>query len=98
MTPYDSIVNVAQQLYPYLPVKLLARDQFLSVKNVPEIYAQTLIVIAEKDQVIVRERSEALANAFEPALLSKVVIENVDHNNIADDEAYRASIKGFLKR
>lgn len=98
ITPYDSIVNVAQQFYPFLPVKFLARDQFLSVENVPKITAQTLIVIAEKDQVIVRERSEALASAFDPELLSKVVIDDADHNNIADDEGYRTSIKSFLKR
>jgi len=96
-TPYDSIENVAKELYPFLPVSLLARDKYLSVGRAPKITAKTLILIAENDRVIPRDRSEALADKFDQSLLTKVVIANADHNDISMYSEYLKSVQIFLE-
>jgi len=95
-TPYDSIQNVAKEHYPFLPVSLLARDRFLSADRAPKIKAETLILIAENDKVIPRQRSEALAKEFDQQLLTKIVISNADHNDISLHAQYVESVRDFL--
>lgn len=97
VTPYDSIENVAKTHYPFLPVSLLATDKFLSADRAPKIKAKSLILIAEKDQIIVRERSEALASQFDSNLLTKVIVPGADHNNISLSTEYIESVQEFLK-
>ncbi len=96
VTPYDSISNVGQAHYPFLPVKWLAKDQFQSVLLAPKIEAKTLILIAENDKIILRERSEALANQFKPSLLTKVIVAGAEHNNISATAEYTQTIHNFL--
>ncbi len=97
VTPYDSIENVAKTHYPFLPVSLLATDKFLSAARAPKITAKTLILIAENDQVIARERSEALANEFDPKRLTKIVIAGANHNDISTHTNYIESLQEFLR-
>ena len=96
-TPYDSIENVAKNIYPFLPVALLAKDKYLSSQRAAAITSKTLILIAENDQIITRERSEALAVEFNPKLLTKVVIAKAGHNDIAIFDQYVESVRKFLK-
>ncbi len=95
-TPYDSIQNVAKTHYPFLPVSLLTRDKYLSVERVPKITAKTLILIAEKDQIIIRERSEALVAAFDSNLMTKVIISGANHNDLSLYAKYIESVRAFL--
>lgn len=97
VTPFDSIENVAKTHYPFLPVSLLATDKFLSAERAHKITARTLILIAEKDQIITRERSEALANEFDLKRLTKVVIDGADHNDISMHANYVENVQKFLK-
>jgi len=96
-TPYDSIQNVAKEHYPFLPVRLLARDKYLSIERAPNIKVKTLILIAENDRVIPRERSEALAEKFGQSLLTQVVISNAQHNDISMHAQYIESMLEFLE-
>jgi pimeloyl-ACP methyl ester carboxylesterase len=96
-TPYDSIQNIAKTHYPFLPVSLLTRDKYLSAERAGKITAETLILIAEKDKIIVRERSEALVSQFDSNLLTKVIVLGADHNNISLHTEYIKSVQEFLK-
>lgn len=96
VTPYDSIENVAKNHYPFLPVSLLTKDKYLSAERAVNITAKTMILIAEKDQIIVRERSEALASQFDSNLLTKVIISGADHNDISTHADYISNVQEFL--
>ena len=96
-TPYDSIENVAKGLYPFLPVSLLAKDKYLSIDRAPKVSAKTLILFAENDRVIPRERSEALAEKFDQSLLTKVIIARAGHNDISGYSRYVESVQAFLE-
>jgi len=96
ITPFDSIVNVAQDRYPIYPVGLLLHDKYDTVSRVKQIKAKIFIVIAEHDEVIPRERTEALIKAFDPEQLETVVIENRGHSDISSDERYYRIMQAFI--
>lgn len=96
ITPYDSVANVAQQAYPLIPISLLLNDRFESAKNASSISADTLIIIAEQDELIPRKNSDALAAEFSPKKLSVVVIAGQDHNSLASDSEYERTLQAFF--
>jgi esterase/lipase len=96
ITPFDSIVNVAQERYPLYPVHLLLHDKYDTVSRVKQIKAKTFIVIAQNDKVVSRERTEALIRAFDPEQLEMAVIENRGHSDISSDERYYRIMQAFI--
>lgn len=50
--PYTAAVDIAAQAYPWLPVRLLMLDQFLSRDHIARIDAPLLILHGERDRVI----------------------------------------------
>ena len=57
LTPYDSIAEVAQVHYPFIPARYVARDRFESFGYAPQITAPVLMVTAELDRVVPVERA-----------------------------------------
>jgi esterase/lipase len=96
ITPYDSIVNVAQDIYPVYPASLLLDDRYDSVSRVKDIKAQTLIVIAENDRVIPRTSTNNLIKAFKKEQLKVIVIKNRGHIDISDDARYYKIMQDFI--
>jgi uncharacterized protein len=65
--PYTSAVDVAASIYPFVPVRLLMKDQFHSDEQIQKVKAPILIIHAEHDQVIPISFGERLfAMAPEP--------------------------------
>jgi hypothetical protein len=95
VTPFDSILKVAQSHYRVFPLSLLMQDRFDSASRVPQVKARTLILIAEHDEIIPRERSLALVRAFPESQVTVRTIPGADHNTIATGE-YWTEIRSFL--
>jgi pimeloyl-ACP methyl ester carboxylesterase len=95
VTPFDSLVNVARAHIRWLPVGFLMLDRFDSAGQAPAITAETLVVIADADEIIPRARSEALVRAFRtpPRVLE---LEGAGHNDLDLDPRYLDGIAGFL--
>lgn len=96
ITPYDSIANIAGDLYPMFPAHLLLRDQFDSLGRVEHIKAQTLVLLAEFDETIPAENSARLIAAFPENQISVTTINGADHNSLGADSQYRATLSGFF--
>ncbi|MFK5977046.1 MAG: alpha/beta hydrolase [Sulfurovum sp.] len=96
ITPFDSIVNVAQELYPYIPISLLAKDRYNSKARVKDIKAPTLILIAQNDTLVTNKRTESLIEAFIPNQLTVETIEGRGHGDIVSDERYNKLIQDFI--
>ena len=47
--PYTSIVDVAAQAYPFLPVRLLLADRYETTKYIAQMRAPLLILHGERD-------------------------------------------------
>ncbi len=50
--PFTSAADVAARAYPFLPVRLLMKDQFPSLAHIPAVTAPLLIVHGTADEVI----------------------------------------------
>ena len=96
LTPYDSIVRVAQHHYPMYPASLLIKDKFESIKYASSIDADVLIVIAALDQVIPPNHAYRLADAFPDNTVQIAFIEDGDHNSIHNNATYQKKIRAFL--
>ncbi len=96
VTPFDSLARVAQGHYPWFPVGMLIRDRFDSVDRAPGISAETLILVAEEDEVIPRARTDVLVAAFHAPRV--VVLKGATHNSIDLDRQYLDELAIFLGR
>jgi pimeloyl-ACP methyl ester carboxylesterase len=95
ISPYDSLVEVAREAYPFLPVNLLLRHRFDSVSRAPSIHVPLLALVAARDDIVRPERSRQLVQAWGgPAHIE--VLEGVDHNTIQSHPAYWRLIAAFL--
>jgi len=98
VTPFDSIENVAKNIYWMLPVSLLIRDRFDSLERLSLISAEDiLILIAEQDEVIPRTRTENLVKQFGSRKLESIVIKGAGHNDISLYPEFSLSIQSKLK-
>jgi pimeloyl-ACP methyl ester carboxylesterase len=98
ITPYESIQSVAQEIYPIFPMGLILRDKYRSVDHVDRISAkETLILIAEEDQIIDPSHAYRLAETFDDKKVTIEVIEGKGHNTISRDRRYYPLLKAFIE-
>ncbi|MGF1703502.1 alpha/beta hydrolase [Photobacterium makurazakiensis] len=96
VTPFDSIENVAKDIYWMFPVSWMIKDRYRSSDRVKDITAQTYIFIAEEDRVIPRARTDQLIAEFGDKLVEVDVITGAGHNTISQFPAYISGLKRIL--
>jgi len=96
VTPYDSILRIAQRRLPFVPVSWLLKDTFDSLAKAPRVRAPVLVVLAELDSSIPREHSERLVAAFTPGQVTVRMIAGADHNSISESPEYGRALADFL--
>lgn len=94
VTPFDSLVNIAASSLRYFPVRWLLRDRFDSCRVAPEIQAPTLLIAAANDEVIPRERTEALLDCFAESRAAIQVLSGVGHNTVSNHPDYPELLSG----
>lgn len=96
VSPYDSILNIVRQRFPVYPASLMLRDHYDSMGRAPRIQADTIILMAENDQVIERTRTENLIAALKPRLLGVHELGGTSHNSISNHREYYPLLRDFL--
>jgi uncharacterized protein len=96
VTPYDSIANVAAEHFWWLPVAWLLNDRYDSLARIGCVRAPVLAVLAERDEVIRRARSDALLAVIPASLRQTVVIAGATHNDISAFPEYLHKLTEFL--
>ena len=96
ITPYDSILNVAQQRYPIFPLSMLLKDKYESSDRAPELSLPTLVLIAPNDTVVPGAHTLNLIKSFRSDNVSQITVPNTGHNSILNDPLYYSSIKEFI--
>ncbi|QRN93074.1 alpha/beta hydrolase [Archangium violaceum] len=80
ITPYTSIVDMGAKVFPWLPVRLLARDRFDSASKAPELKLPVLIVHGTRDEIIPTDMGRRMGTLFPNATVR--LIEGRRHNDI----------------
>ncbi|MCG6888554.1 MAG: alpha/beta hydrolase [Gammaproteobacteria bacterium] len=96
LTPYDSIAEVGQKLYPLFPVRFLIKDRFDSAARAADITTEVLIASAELDREIGLQHTLALRQRFTRAKVEYQQIKGAAHNDIIDFPQYRALVERFI--
>ncbi len=95
ITPFDSMLAVARQHYPTLPVGWLLRHPFRSDRHLADYREPVLIIRAANDQAIRPERTKALIEALHTSV-HEVVIPDAGHNDLQGYPVYWQSIITWL--
>jgi fermentation-respiration switch protein FrsA (DUF1100 family) len=92
--PFASAVSIAEKHYPFLPVRLLMKDQFRSIDIVAKLRVPVLMVHGERDRVVpIASGRELYAAAPEPKRF--VALPEADHFTLFRDGGIQA-IRDFL--
>jgi fermentation-respiration switch protein FrsA (DUF1100 family) len=79
--PFTAAVDVAAEVYPWLPVRLLMKDQFISRDHIAQVKAPLLIIHGDADGVIPVGQGQRLFDlANEPKEL--VILPGQGHDAI----------------
>ncbi|WP_395663205.1 alpha/beta hydrolase [Aestuariivirga sp.] len=94
--PFTAAVDVAAEIYPWLPVRLLMKDQFRSRDVIGKVTAPLLIIHGDADRIIPVAHGRKLHElANEPKEL--VILPGASHDMIADSQVW-AREAAFLLR
>jgi uncharacterized protein len=95
ISPYDSMVKVAKDAYPFLPVNLLLRNRFSVLDNAVAIDIPVYALVALEDSVILPERSLKLLEKWKGEI-HVTEVAHAGHNNLAGTAEYRRFLKESL--
>jgi uncharacterized protein len=93
VTPYASVLGVAEKRFSWLPIQFLLKDRFESTQYAPQIQANTVVLIAQSDSVIPRWSTDELVRALPKNLVSISVLDGTNHNSIAQHPNYFRQMK-----
>lgn len=95
-SPFDSLVAVGRQHYPWLPVSLLLRHRFDAASLARGIRAPMLALVGDADSIVPPARSRALFDAWAGPKTWQA-IAGADHNDLGAFPAFWDSVVAFLR-
>lgn len=95
VTPFDSMANVAQSHYPWLPVRWLLQDRYDQASYLAKYDGPLLIVRAGRDDVVPAASTNQLIASLKgrPQILD---LPEADHSSVAVDRAYGRALTQFV--
>jgi pimeloyl-ACP methyl ester carboxylesterase len=96
VTPYNSILELAAQRFPYFPIPWLLLDKFESWKYAPQVTAPTLLISAEHDEVIPAASTARLYARFRPGTAALKMLPGTSHNTVSQHPQYLALFQSML--
>ena len=94
ITPFDSILGLAQKMYPAFPVRWLLLDRFESAEYAPKVTAQTTLIVAEMDEIVPRQSAEDLLDRFAPGVAEMKIVAGAGHNTVSASPDYLPLLRG----
>ena len=96
VTPFDSLAEVAQSHYRWLPVRWLISDAYASHQYLQQYPGPLLIVRAGRDEVVPPANTDRLITSLE-APPTVVDFPLADHNDISLQPRYGETLRDFLR-
>jgi fermentation-respiration switch protein FrsA (DUF1100 family) len=96
ITPYDSILALAQNRFPIYPVSILLKDKFDSLSLAKDVSSEVLVIAGAKDELIPNKHTQRLVDALSPEQTKLILIEEAGHNDISQYPAFYQNIKTFF--
>lgn len=95
-SPFQSVPSIGQQIYPFLPVRLLARLNYPVVEYVKGIHAPVLVIHSRDDRIIPFSQGKAVYQAAQQP--KRMLVLRGGHNTafITSEYSYLEGINNFL--
>ncbi len=95
ITPFDSIVSIAKQKYPFIPVELLLKYKFNEAEFISKSTIPTVVIALKKDDVIPKRSLKNLLKNIKN-LKDIIWLDGVSHGRIYEYEGIENIIKKAL--
>jgi fermentation-respiration switch protein FrsA (DUF1100 family) len=79
-SPFVSLASVGQVHYPFLPVRLLLRDDFPVSERLADVEAPVSVVYGSEDSIVPPDQSRSVAESA-PSLWKLFEVTGADHND-----------------
>lgn len=96
VTPFDSLIATAADLYPWLPVRHLVQDRWDSAAVAGRLRSRVLVVRAGRDAVVRPARTDRLLEVL-PRDTAVLDLPDAQHATLHEDPAYWPAIEEFLR-
>jgi pimeloyl-ACP methyl ester carboxylesterase len=81
ITPWDTLESVAKSKFPLLPVRLLLRDKYDSIKNLGSFKGKIAVVGAGRDEIIPIKHAANLFNSLPGTDKRMWTLQEASHND-----------------
>jgi hypothetical protein len=95
VTPFDRIMNVANQIWLFKPFAWILRRNFNTLEYMKKAKVNTLVLTARMDEVVPKSSSNNLLNSC-PDKISHLEIHSADHQIIHGFDEYYQAINDFV--
>ncbi|MGE3334502.1 MAG: alpha/beta hydrolase [Rhodospirillaceae bacterium] len=95
VTPFDSLAEVAQVHFPWVPAARLLKNPMRNGDLLKGLDIPTAIIAAEHDEIIPRERSSMMRGAAKRMVYSRT-IKGVGHNDIYENQDFANAMREAL--
>lgn len=96
ITPFDSIEQIAKDAFPFYPISYLLQDKYDSVSRIKDIESQTLVILAEHDEIIPLKNSVRLIDAFPMQQVTVKTVLAAGHNDLSSKGDYFVFLQSFM--
>ncbi len=90
--PYTAIVDIAQQRYPWIPVRFLMKDKFQSINYITDVTAPILIQHGTDDRLVPFALGQELASVAGDSV-TFIPVEGAGHELIFMPRTYQLEIQ-----
>ena len=97
IAPFDSASAVGHDALPFVPVSWVIGNVYDAAPLAPRITAPLRVIVASHDEIVARERSQRLFDAW-GGDKEWVTIDGAGHNDIQAHRSYWNAIHAFLER
>lgn len=98
ITPWDTLITLAKEKVPWLPVRLLLRDRYDTRENLKNFQGKTAVVAAARDDVIPLYHAESLFASLRGDK-RMWILNNAGHNDWPDvvDQEWWNRVMAFMR-
>lgn len=96
-SPFTSALDVAKEIYPWLPVSILMRHAFDSGAHAPKLRMPALFLMGDADTLIPKHHSEKLAGLW-GGPVERETFAGFGHNDLDMNPRYAEAVRTFLDR
>jgi len=84
ISPYESILALAKEYHPFVPIEWLLKHPFKSIEYAPQIKTPALAFVGLIDEVISPDHSDRLIEKW-GGRVKKITFPFANHNSIMDE-------------